>query len=35
MKWVVNNTTDDAQILIKVNPSSKEDQAEELRSSDV
>ena len=35
LEWVVNNTTDDAQILIKVNPSSKEDQAEELRSSDV
>jgi hypothetical protein len=35
LEWVVNNTTDDAQILIKVNPSRKEDQAEELRSSDV
>ena len=35
LEWVVNNTTDDGQILMKVNPSSKEDQAEELRSSDV
>ena len=35
LKWVLDNTTDNAQILIKVNPSSKEDQAEELRSSDV
>ena len=35
LEWVVKNTTDDGQILMKVNPSSKEDQAEELRSSDV
>ena len=35
LEWVVNSTTDDAEILIKVNPSRKEDQAEALRSSDV
>ena len=35
LEWVVKNITDDGQILMKVNPSSKEDQAEELRSSDV
>ena len=35
LEWVVENTTDDAKILIKVNPSRKEDQAEALRSSDV
>ena len=35
LEWVVENTTDDAEILIKVNPSRKEDQAEALRSSDV
>ena len=35
LEWVVNNTSDNAEILIKVNPSRKEDQAEELRSSDV
>ena len=35
LEWVVNNLTEDGEILIKVNPSRKEDQAEELRSSDV
>ena len=35
LKWVLDNTTIDAQILMKVNPSRKEDQAEELRNSDV
>ena len=35
LEWVINNTTDNAEILMKVNPSRKEDQAEELCSSDV
>jgi SAM-dependent methyltransferase len=35
LEWVVDHTTPDAQILMKVNPSRKEDQAEELQSSDV
>lgn len=35
LEWVVNNTKDDGEILIKVNPSRREDQAEELRTSDV
>ena len=35
LEWVLNNTTPNAQILIKVNPTPKEDQEESLRSSDV
>ena len=35
LEWVVNNTKPKSEILIKVNPSRKEDQAEELRSSEV
>jgi hypothetical protein len=35
LEWVIEHTAPDAQILMKVNPSKKEDQAEELRSSDV
>jgi len=35
LEWVVNNIKDGGEILIKVNPSKKEDQAPELRSSDV
>ena len=35
LEWVVDHTTPDAQILIKVNPSRREDQAEPLRNSDV
>ena len=35
LEWVVNNTKPKSEILIKVNPSRKEDQAEALRSSEV
>jgi len=35
LEWVVNNLTEDGEILIKVNPSRKEDQAPDLRNSDV
>ena len=35
LEWVVNNTKPQSEILIKVNPSRKEDQAEALRSSEV
>ena len=35
LEWAVNHIKEDGEILIKVNPSKKEDQAVELRSSDV